>query len=37
MNRVIVKVVGLQKDMFGEENRIEMVSVGKHYEKNGVN
>lgn len=37
MNKVIVKVVGLQKDMFGEENRIEMVSVGKHYHKNGVN
>lgn len=37
MNKVIVKVVGLQRDAQGEENRIEMMSVGKHYYKNGIN
>lgn len=37
MDKVIVTVVGLQKDAFGEENRIELVSIGKHYYKNGIN
>lgn len=36
MDKVIVTVVGLQKDSFGEENRIELTSVGKHYYKNGI-
>jgi len=37
MNKVIVRVVGTQKDVYGTENRIEMVAVGRHYQKNGVN
>lgn len=37
MNKVIVKVIGMQKDAIGEENRIEMTSIGKHYYKNGIN
>lgn len=36
MDKVIVTVVGIQKDGLGEENRIELVSIGKHYYKNGV-
>lgn len=36
MNKVLVTVVGLQKDGFGEENCIELISVGKHYYKHGV-
>lgn len=37
MTKVIVSVVGIQKDVYGEENRIESVAVGRHYFKNGVN
>lgn len=37
MNKVIVTVIGVQKDASGEENRIELVSVGKHCYKNGIN
>ena len=36
MNKVVVKVLGNQKDIYGEENNIEVVSVGKHYCKNDV-
>lgn len=36
MNKVLVKVIGLQKDGFGEENCIELISVGKHYNKHGI-
>ena len=36
MNKVVVKVLGNQKDIYGEENKIEVVSVGKHYCKNDV-
>lgn len=36
MNKVLVKVIGLQKDGFGEENCIELISIGKHYNKNGI-
>ena len=36
MNKVVVKVLGNQKDIYGEENKIEVVSVGKHYSKNDV-
>ncbi|WP_110953652.1 DUF1934 domain-containing protein [Anaerosinus massiliensis] len=36
MNKVLVTVIGVQKDEAGEENRIELISVGKHYCKNGV-
>lgn len=37
MNKVIVSVVGTQKDVYGEENRIELLTVGRHYLKNGIN
>lgn len=30
MNKVVVKVLGNQKDIYGEENKIEVVSVGKY-------
>ena len=36
MNKVVVKVLGNQKDIYGEENKIEVVSVSKHYYKNDV-
>ena len=36
MNKVVVKVSGNQKDINGEENKIEVVSVGKHYCKNDI-
>lgn len=36
MDKVIVTVIGIQKDILGEENRIELVSIGKHYYKNDV-
>ena len=37
MNKVIVTVVGRQKDAAGEENTIKMVAAGKHYCRNGKN
>ncbi len=37
MNKVIVSVVGTQKDVYGEESRIELVTVGRHHLKNGIN
>ncbi|MCX7780304.1 MAG: DUF1934 domain-containing protein [Negativicutes bacterium] len=37
MEKVVVTVVGAQKDASGEENRIELVTAGRHYTKNGVN
>jgi uncharacterized beta-barrel protein YwiB (DUF1934 family) len=37
MNDVIVKVVGRQRDEFGEENTIAVTALGKHYFKNGIN
>jgi len=36
VRNIIITVVGTQKDAAGEENRIELVSPGKHYHKNGV-
>lgn len=36
MDKVIVAVTGSQRDAEGEETRIELVTAGKHYEKNGV-
>jgi uncharacterized beta-barrel protein YwiB (DUF1934 family) len=32
----MIKVIGTQRDDTGEENRIELVSVGRHYQKNGI-
>ena len=37
MNKVIVTVIGRQKDAAGEENSIKMVAQGKHYCRNGMN
>lgn len=37
MNKVIVSVVGVQTDVYGEENRIELVTVGRRQLKNGIN
>ncbi|WP_019554907.1 DUF1934 domain-containing protein [Propionispira raffinosivorans] len=37
MNKVVVTVVGSQKDATGTESRIELISEGKHYYKNGIN
>jgi uncharacterized beta-barrel protein YwiB (DUF1934 family) len=36
MATVIVTVTGIQRDDTGEESRIELVTVGRHYEKNGI-
>jgi len=36
MNNVIVKVIGVQKDIYGTENCIETTAVGRYYLKNGV-
>jgi len=35
MNKVIVTVVGSQRDASGEENRIKTLSNGQHYCRNG--
>jgi len=36
MNNVVVTVVGTQRDAQQEEVRIELITVGHYYEKNGV-
>lgn len=36
MEHVVVSVIGVQKDVYGEENRIESVNIGRYYRKNGV-
>ncbi|SDF16180.1 DUF1934 domain-containing protein [Sporolituus thermophilus] len=36
MKQVVVTVVGTQRDADGEENRIELVTVGKYYTKNNI-
>lgn len=36
MRNVVVTVVGSQRDAYGEENRIELVTAGQHFVKNGV-
>lgn len=36
MINVIVTVVGTQRDAQGEESRIELITAGHYYEKNGV-
>lgn len=35
-NNVLVTVVGTQRDAEGDENRIELVTTARHYQKNGV-
>ena len=34
MRKVIISVLGTQEDASGEKNRMELVSQGKHYQKN---
>ncbi len=36
MNKVVVTVIGMQRDASGEENRIEFVTTGTHSFKNGI-
>lgn len=36
MNHVIVTIIGTQRDAQGEENRIELITAGHYYKKNGV-
>lgn len=36
MRKVIITTIGTQKDEGGEENRIELISAGRYYEKSGV-
>jgi len=36
MINVVVTIVGTQRDVQGEESRIELITVGHYYEKNGV-
>lgn len=36
MIHVIVTLVGTQRDIQGEESRIELITAGHYYEKNGV-
>lgn len=36
MDTVVVTVIGSQQDAEGDENRIELTTVGRHYEKNGI-
>lgn len=37
MNNVIVSVVGVQRDVYDQENVIEQTLLGRFYRKNGVN
>lgn len=36
MHKVVVTVIGTQKDETGEESRVELTTVGTSYEKNGI-
>jgi len=36
MKNVIMTIIGTQRDAQGEENRIELITVGHYYKKNGV-
>jgi uncharacterized beta-barrel protein YwiB (DUF1934 family) len=36
MFNVVVTIVGTQRDAEGEESRIELITAGHYYEKNGV-
>ena len=36
MNTVVITVIGSQQDAEGEDSRIELITVGRHYKKNGV-
>lgn len=36
MNNVVVKVAGVQKDIYGKETKIETTALGRYYLKNDV-
>ncbi len=36
MHKVAVSVIGTQQDESGEENRIELFTLGRHYQKNNI-
>ena len=36
MDNVVVKIIGVQKDIYGEETCIETTVLGRYYLKNGV-
>ncbi len=36
MRTVVVSVTGIQRDQSGEENRLELIAMGRHYEKNNI-
>jgi uncharacterized beta-barrel protein YwiB (DUF1934 family) len=36
MDTVVVSVIGIQRDQIGEENRLELITVGRHYQKNNI-
>ena len=36
MDNILVTVIGIQRDAGGDENRIELVTPGRKYQKNGV-
>ena len=36
MDTVVVSVIGIQRDQAGEENRLELIAVGRHYKKNDI-
>lgn len=36
MRAVVVSVTGIQQDQSDEENRLELIAVGRHYKKNNI-
>jgi uncharacterized beta-barrel protein YwiB (DUF1934 family) len=36
MHTVVVSVIGIQRDQAGEKNRLEMMTAGRHYQKNNI-
>jgi uncharacterized beta-barrel protein YwiB (DUF1934 family) len=36
MKQVLVTVIGIQQDMAGEQQRLELITLGRYYERNGV-
>ncbi len=36
MDNIVVKVIGVQRDIYGQESRIEIKAAGRYYQKNGV-
>lgn len=36
MDHIVVKVIGAQRDIYGQESRIEIKAAGRYYQKNGM-